>query len=304
MVTNSSLRSETGTALRSSIDAESTVRTVNDVQLHVVVAGEETGPLVVLLHGFPEYWYGWRHQLEAFVEAGFRVLVPDQRGYNLSEKPDGVRPYRLEECTRDVRALIENEGRDSAFVVGHDWGGVVAWNLAQRFPSAVDRLAIVNAPHPTVFREHLRSNPEQLRRSWYAGWFQLPTLPELVCRARDFTILERALTSMAPTGTFTDDELESYRSAWRRPGALTSMLNWYRAALRYPPGLDREPVSPPTLVVWGTDDVALTTALAIDADLRCETSRLELWPETSHWVQHERPERLNTHLLEWFDDDR
>ncbi|QSW98794.1 alpha/beta fold hydrolase [Haloterrigena alkaliphila] len=288
----------------SSVETESIVRRVNGIRLHAVVAGDEADPLVVLLHGFPEYWYGWRHQIGPLVDAGYRVLVPDQRGYNLSEKPGDVRSYRLHECSRDVADLVASEGGGDARVVGHDWGGLVAWDLALRHPSAVDRLAIVNAPHPTVYRQHLLANPEQLRRSWYALYFQLPWVPEFAIRASDYRLLERTLRETAAPGTFTDAELERYRRAWGRDGALTGMLDWYRAAGRHPPSPPRERVDAPTLIVWGEDDAALTTPLAIDSDQRCETSRLELLPETSHWVQHERPERLSELLLEAFERDR
>src|SRR6056297_1239856 len=180
-------------ALPSAVDAMSTRRTVNGVELHVITAGDRADPLVVLLHGFPEYWYTWRAVIGPLVDAGYRVLVPDQRGYNRSEKPNGVRAYRTAALSRDVVALIATEGRDVAHVVGHDWGGVIAWELACRFPDAVDRLAAVNAPHPTAYRRQLLSNPEQLRRSWYAICFQPPWIPELACRFDDYRLLERAL---------------------------------------------------------------------------------------------------------------
>ncbi|WP_339103717.1 alpha/beta hydrolase [Haloterrigena salinisoli] len=302
MATMPSARAGTDAELLSTIDAESTVREVNGIRLHVVAAGDEDDPLVVLLHGFPEFWYGWRHQLEPLVEAGYRVLVPDQRGYNLSEKPGALRAYRTSECSRDIADLIATEGRDSARVVGHDWGGLVAWDLALRRPAAVDRLAIINAPHPTVYRQHLQSDPEQLRRSWYAAAIQLPWLPEFACRTADFRLLERALRETAAPGTFTDAELDRYRRAWGRPDALTGMLDWYRASARAPSPPPRERVDAPTTIVWGENDVALTSSLAVDSDQRCDRSRLELLPETSHWVQHERPARLTELLLETFEN--
>ncbi|MDQ2048918.1 alpha/beta hydrolase [Natronolimnohabitans sp. A-GB9] len=295
-------RAETDATVLSPVEAESTVRSVNGIRLHTVAAGDERDPLVVLLHGFPEFWYGWRHQLEALVEAGYRVLVPDQRGYNLSEKPDGVESYRLKECSRDIAELIATEGQTSAHVVGHDWGGLVGWDLALRHPTTVDRLAIVNAPHPTVYRQHLVADLEQLRRSWYAAFFQLPWLPEVACRIDDYRFLERALRETAAPGAFTDMELAHYRRAWEQDGALTGMLDWYRAAARNPSLPPQERVDVPTLLVWGERDVALTTSLAVDSDQRCERSRLELFPETSHWVQHERPARLTELLLEAFED--
>ncbi|WP_408958712.1 alpha/beta fold hydrolase [Natrinema sp. 74] len=291
--------SETGRPLLpSGIDAASTERTVNGVRLHVVAAGDEAAPLVVLLHGFPEFWYGWRAQLEPLVAAGYRVLVPDQRGYNRSEKPDGVGAYRTRELSRDVVDLIASEGHDRAHVVGHDWGGMVAWDLARRFPERVDRLAVVNAPHPTAYLRQLVASPEQLRRSWYVAWFQLPWLPEVVCRYHDYRVLERALRETAAPGTFSDADVARYRRAWSRDGAITGMLNWYRAAARYPPQQSTARIDAPTLVVWGEADTALLPSLAVDSAMFCQTTRLEVLPEVSHWVPHEAPEWLSDSLLE------
>ncbi|MFC6717828.1 alpha/beta fold hydrolase [Natrialbaceae archaeon GCM10025810] len=284
-----------------SAGVESTVRSVGDVRLHVVAAGDEDDPLVVLLHGFPEFWYGWRSQIDPLVDAGFRVLVPDQRGYNLSEKPESIRAFRTRELSRDVANLIATEGRDAAHVVGHDWGGAVAWDLALRRPEAVDTLAIVNAPHPAVHRQLLASDPEQLLRSWYVFFFQLPVLPELLCRADDFRFLERGMRGLANPRIFGDEELARYRRSWHREGALTAMLNWYRAAARYPPDLPRNRVDAPTLVVWGEDDRALVPAQAVGARQHCPNGRLEMLPGVSHWVQHEVPERLSGLLLEHLD---
>jgi len=285
-------------AIPSAVDATSSRRRVNGTELHVVAAGDETAPLVVLLHGFPEYWYGWRAVIAPLVDAGYRVLVPDQRGYNRSEKPDGVRAYRTIVLSQDIVDLIATESCDTAHVVGHDWGGVVAWDLACRYPEVVDRLAIVNAPHPTAYRRQLLSNLEQLRRSWYAICFQPPWIPERACRYDDYRLLERALRRTAAPETFTDAELARYRRAWSRDGAVTGMLNWYRAALRYPPQLPTDRVDAPTLVVWGEDDTALVPSLAVDSAGFCATSHLELLPATSHWVAHEAPDRLCEFLIE------
>ncbi|WP_226041490.1 alpha/beta hydrolase [Natrinema sp. DC36] len=289
---------EVGAAVPSAVDAESTRRRVNGIELHVVTAGDRADPLVVLLHGFPEYWYGWRTQIAPLVDAGYRVLAPDQRGYNRSEKPDGVRAYRTDELARDVVALIATEERDAAHVVGHDWGGVVAWEVACRFPGAVDRLAVVNAPHPTAYRRQLLANLEQLRRSWYAVCFQPPWLPEFACRYDEYRLLERALRETAATGTFTEADLARYRRAWSRDRALTGMLNWYRAAARDPPNPPIDRVAAPTLVVWGEDDTTLVPALAVDSAAFCTERRLEMLPGVSHWVPHEEPERLTELLLE------
>ncbi|NGM70914.1 alpha/beta hydrolase [Natronolimnobius sp. AArcel1] len=284
----------------SSGDVTAEVRTVNGIRLHTVVAGDPTDPLVVFLHGFPECWIAWHQQIAPLVEAGFRVLVPDQRGYNRSEKPRGVRAYRQQQLAADIVGLIKSEGAGSAHVVGHDWGGMVAWDLALRYPEYVNRLTIANAPHPVAFRQHLLSNPAQMRRSWYAYCMQVPWLPERLCRSNDFRLLERALCDTAAPGTFTDADLERYRRAWGVTGVLSGMINWYRASARYPPNPPREQVDAPTLVIWGTDDVALGTELALDSYEYCprDQRRLELLEGTSHWVQHEHPERMTELVLE------
>ncbi|RQG95877.1 alpha/beta fold hydrolase [Natrarchaeobius chitinivorans] len=281
-------------------DAESIRRTVNGVELHAVVAGDESAPLVVLLHGFPGFWYTWRHQIDPLVDAGYRVLVPDQRGYNLSEKPGPVREYRQRTLATDVVELIGTEGRDSAHVVGHDWGGMVAWSLALHHPSAIDTLGIVNAPHPVAFRRQLLSNPEQLRRSWYAFFFQLPAVPEWACRYDEYRLLEQVLRETSAPDTFTDEDIKRYRQAWRQEGVLSGMLAWYRASARYPPKPPRTDVDVPTLVVWGRDDVALVPELAIDSYDFCPNGRLEFLPEASHWVLHERPERTTELMVDSF----
>ena len=199
------------------------------VRLHYVEQGE--GPLVVLLHGFPEFWFGWRHQLGPLAEAGFRVVAPDMRGYNLSSKPPRVSDYTLDVLARDVRDLIAERGEESACVAGHDWGGAVAWAAAMYHPEAVRRLAILNAPHPRAFARALR-DPRQLAKSWYMGFFQLPFLPEQLGRR------------VFPRG-FPEEVRDRYEAAYDQPGALTAMLNYYRALPRrpvtsFPPGHGRD----------------------------------------------------------------
>lgn len=278
--------------------AESIYRDVNGVELHAVAAGADTDPLVVLLHGFPEFWYGWHRHIAPLVDAGYRVLVPDQRGYNASEKPSGTRPYRVTELTRDVRELLDAENRPSAHVVGHDWGGVVAWYLALRFPETIDRLGIVNAPHPVAFQRTVRTNRQQLRKSWYAFYFQLPRLPEWASKRNDFRALVAALQDNAKPGTFTETDMQRYRAAWAQERALTAMMNWYRALLRYPEAPPRERISVPTMVIWGNNDQALVPELAAKTVEYCADGRLERFSDASHWIHHEHPDRVSDLLVD------
>ena len=219
------------------------------VRLHYVEAGE--GPLVLLLHGFPQFWYEWRHQIPALVEDGFRVVAPDKRGYDLSDKPPGVRAYRLELLARDVERLILACGERTAVVVGHDWGAIVAWIAAMRHPRRVGRLGILNVPHPARFLDGLVS-PGQLLRSSYMFFFQIPRLPEEVIRAGDFALLRSALRrDPVRAGTFTAEDIERYVGAMARPGALTATLHYYRALLRNPGKVGRllERIEAPVLVI-------------------------------------------------------
>ena len=276
------------------VPAESRHRHVNGVDLHVVVAGDPDDPLVVALHGFPECWYGWHRQIPALVEAGFRVLVPDQRGYNGSDKPDDVRAYRIPELVGDAVGLVESAGRESAHVVGHDWGAIVAWFLALRRPAVVDRLAVANVPHPAAYLRTLAG--EQLLRSWYVLGMQVPGLAEFWWRRTD--LADRVFRSQARSGTFTERDLDRYRAAWAQPGARTGMCNWYRALLRYPQLPPFGTVEAPTLVLWGEEDTALVPELAGHSLEHCERGRLERFPEASHWVAHEHPDRVANLLVE------
>jgi len=267
-------------------------RDVNGVRLHTVAAGDSDAPLVVLLHGFPECWYGWHRQLQPLADAGFRVLVPDQRGYNRSERPDSRRAYRIENLSRDVVALIEREGRTSAHVVGHDWGALVAWDLARRYPDSLARLGIVNVPHFSAFRRALLTNPRQLARSWYAFCFQLPRLPDWLARRNDFAVWHHLLREGTKPGTFSESDIERYRDAWRRQGAPTAMLDWYRALLRDSTQPERERVDAPTRIIWGENDPALLPELA-DASLDyCSDGQLDRFDDAGHFIQHEYPDRV------------
>ena len=270
------------------------------VRLHVPVAGPEDGPLVVLLHGFPEFWYGWRHQIPALAEAGYRVAVPDQRGYHRSDAPRAVSAYDLDVLVDDACAVIDAMGRDRAAVVGHDWGAMVAWHLAHAHPERLRRLAILNVPHPHVFRETLRTSPTQLLRSTYALFFQVPVVPEWLLGRNDGQGLATMLRWSGRAGTFDEADLAIYRQAWRRPGRLRGMLHWYRAAGRralrsIPPS---DPIDVPTLVVWGARDVALGRQMAAPSAAMSTHGRLRVLDDATHWVQHDAPAVVNRLLLD------
>lgn len=276
---------------------------VNGVRLHYVEAGE--GPLVVLLHGFPEFWYSWREQIPALTDAGFRVVAPDMRGYNTSERPRALAAYDLDALVADVVALIRHAGEERAVVVGHDWGGVVAWELAARHPDVVEKLVVMNAPHPDALRRELRSL-SQLRRSWYALAFQVPWLPELLIRAN----LAELLDALFRDGTvrpdaFTDEDVRRYEEALSRPGALTAAIDYYRALGRRvvrelrSGGLDERTVPVPTLLVWGERDPALGVELTEGLERWVPDARVERLPDAGHWVQNDAPERVNELLVDF-----
>ena len=272
----------------------------NGIRLHVVQAGSRDHPLVILLHGFPEFSRSWRQQIPALVSAGYRVWAPDQRGYNLSDKPDGIAAYGLDILAEDVVGLIDAAGEQKAYLVGHDWGAAVAWHVAAVYPDRLKKLVILNVPHMKVMKKHLRSDLAQLRRSWYIFLFQIPWLAEKVLSWNNW---ERALQGMrksARPGTFSRADLEAYRQAWSQPKAYTSMINWYRAMVRKPPARRSSPrISVPTLMIWGVLDRYLGLEMAQESIDLCDDGRLELIEEATHWVQHEEPERVN-HLIETF----
>jgi pimeloyl-ACP methyl ester carboxylesterase len=273
---------------------------LGDVRLHYVEAGK--GPLVLLLHGFPQFWYQWRHQIPALVEAGFRVVAPDMRGYNLSDKPPGVREYRVELLARDVERLILVCGERTATVVGHDWGAIVAWVAAMRHPGRVKRLAILNVPHPARFLDGLLS-PKQLLKSSYMFFFQIPRLPEEVIRAGNYALLRSVLRKdPVRPGTFAAEDIERYVRALARPGALTATLNYYRALLRNL-GKTRallKRVEAPVLVIWGERDRFLSRRLAEPPRLWVPNLlRVERLQDASHWVAEDRLQEVNTLLLDF-----
>ena len=273
---------------------------IGDVRLHYVEVGD--GPLIVLLHGFPEFWYAWRQQIEPLAAAGFRVVAPDMRGYNLSSRPAGVAAYDGDRLASDIRGLIQELGAESALLVGHDWGGTVAWTIAMSHPQVVDRLAILNAAHPRRLMQGLRK-PSQLRKSWYFFYFQLPGLPERQVRAGNWRFFRNFLRATRPDA-YTAQDIERYVEAWSQPGAATGMINYYRFSVRQSPKRAKAQIRPtevPTLVIWGQRDRYLGPELAEPdrADVP-NLDRVERLPDASHWVHHDEPGRVTQLLIDFF----
>lgn len=254
-------------------------------------------PLVVLCHGFPESWWSWRHQMTALAAAGAWVVAPDQRGYHESDKPPDVGAYEVERLVGDVAGVIRGLGRERAIVVGHDWGGIVAWVLAETHPAMVERLAILNCPHPLTMRRGFR-RPSQLRKSWYMFFFQLPFgIPERAIARDDFAYLRRILLADG----LTPEDVVTHMHALGAPGALTAALHWYRAAIRRvvtgrTPA--PRPISCPTLVIWGDRDRYLGRELSVPPAAFVAAARIVHIPDASHWVQQVAADRVSALLIE------
>jgi epoxide hydrolase 4 len=275
-------------------------RNTNGITLHVAEAGPESGQLLILLHGFPEFWYGWRRQIPALAGSGYWVVAPDQRGYNLSDKPRGIAAYDLDRLAADITGLADSAGRRRFSIVGHDWGAVVGWWIASRHPDRVERLAALNAPHPVIWRRAMRDDPAQRRRSWYVHAFRTPWLPEFMLRRQNFEALAQAVRDTRRADVNSEADLAVYRAAWSKPGALTAMVNWYRALLRK--DLLTEPlphIKPRTLIIWGTGDKFVIQHLAENSSALCMQGSVSYLNAATHWVQHDEPDRVNALLLEF-----
>lgn len=270
----------------------------NGVRLHCVSAGQ--GDPVILLHGFPEHWYSWRYQIPALASRR-RVIVPDLRGYNLSDKPPGVKNYDIDILADDVLGLLEWAESERAVIVGHDWGGAVAWWFAIRHQPAVEKLIVMNCPHPVAFRDTLKGL-DQLMRSWYIFFFQLPFLPERFVRGIDLRqSVERIFRGTSVVREqFTDEDIDRFTEAIGQPGALTAMINYYRAVLfRLFQGYDNATIDVPTLVIWGEQDRFLVTRNIENLDPYVKNLTIERIRESGHWVQQEQPEIVNEAMLDF-----
>lgn len=277
---------------------------VGDLSLHVVMAGAKDGEPVFLLHGFPEFWYCWRKQIPYLAEKGFRVIVPDQRGYNLSDKPEGVANYHIGLLAQDIVNLATALGYQRFHLVGHDWGAAVAWWTALLFPERLKKLAILNAPFPPVMLDEVQSgNWQQALKSWYIAYFQIPFLPEWTMSNFDFAPLLEAMVKSGKKGTFHRDELEEYKRAWSQPKGLKSMVNWYRAAAQSSFGMRQSKqaqIIPETLIVWGEQDKFLGKELVTPSLAVCRDGRAIFYPNASHWLQIDEADAVNEELGSFF----
>lgn len=274
---------------------------VNGITLNVVEAGALDGPIVILLHGFPEFWYCWRDQIAPLADAGFHVLVPDQRGYNRSDKPHELAAYDLDLLAGDILGLAARFGAARFCLAGHDWGALVGWWIAQHHPERLERFVALAGPHPAVWREHMESDPSQRRKSTYVRAFRIPLLPELAIRRRKFGALREAITATAHPFVVSKDDIETYRKAWAQPGALTGSLNWYRAILnRRFPDWSNIRIKIPTVLVWGMKDIYADAKLAEESIALCERGELVRFPKATHWLLQDEPSAIRALLSAFF----
>jgi len=276
---------------------------LNGIRMHYVTAG--AGELLMFVHGFPEFWYAWKEQLLEFGR-DYQAAAPDMRGYNLSEKPAGVDPYQMKFLCEDLRCLAEHLGHDRFVLVGHDWGGAIAWAFAQSYPGYLEKLVIINAPHPAVFERELRDNPAQQKASEYMLMFRSPQAEQTLSANRYDLLYQGVLSEGVKNGYFTEADCKAYREAWSQPGALTGGLNYYRAAHIGPPTPEGGPakgkfiddlpdlsVKIPTLVIWGERDPYLLTGNLEGLEEWVPDLTIKRIPEGSHWVVHEKPALIN-----------
>ena len=280
---------------------------VNGVRLHYVSAGQ--GKLVMFVHGFPEFWYEYKNQLLEFGKS-FHAVAPDMRGYNLSSKPAEVDQYQVKYMVEDLRALAEKLGYKKFTLVAHDWGGAIAWAFAIAHPDYLDKLVIINAPHPGVFQRELQENPEQQKASGYMLMFRGPTAEQTLSANNYALLVNIVLGAGLKSGAFTEEDKKAYIDAWSQPGALTGGLNYYRAARVGPPaegskeavsfaqGMPSLMVNVPTLVIWGEKDTALLTGNLVGLDKFVPKLTIKRIPDGTHWVIHEKPALIN----EWIHD--
>lgn len=271
--------------------------TTNDITLHYVTQGE--GPLMLMLHGFPEFWYSWRHQIPEFAQ-NYQVVAVDLRGYNDSDKPQAQSAYVMDEFVKDIQGVITGLGYESCVLVAHDWGGAIAWNFAYAHPDMVEKLIILNLPHPAKFAQGL-STPQQLLRSYYIFLFQIPFIPELIIQASDYEAIAKAIQGTAfNKTTFTKADIEAYKYAAAKRGAITAMLNYYRNLFsQLNPNKTWPILEIPTLMIWGEHDTALGKELTYGTQEYVRNLQIKYIANSGHWVQQEQPELVTEYMREF-----
>jgi len=273
----------------------------NGIRLHVAACGPPEGELVILLHGFPEYWGAWRPHMQRLAHEGYRVLAPDQRGYNLSDKPSHPREYTTDKLAADIAGLIQANGRAHAHIAGHDWGAAVAWEIARALPERISRLVIINCPPTDVMQRFAVTHPRQLFKSWYILFFQIPLISEMTLKSFNFKCMRVQLLRSCTGGVFDGDKLDGHLKAWGQPHALTGALNWYRAAVRYGFRKKLAHVTCPTLILWGEKDHFLDARLASASLEICEQGRLIQYPDYTHWIAHEASDVVMDEMIQFLD---
>jgi pimeloyl-ACP methyl ester carboxylesterase len=281
------------------IPLEAGMLETNGIRLHVVQAGPRDGAPVVLLHGFPEFWWTWHAQIAALSQAGFRVIAPDQRGFDLSDKPPRIEDYRSEQRRADILGLLDTLGHPRVSIAGHDFGAFVAWGLAIHHGERLRKLVVMNVAHPKVYASPPPGRPETV--NWFRTFFRLPWLPELVGRSGNWFLLSRNLVKSSQPGTFAEPATSYYKQAWAQPGAFHSMLDWYRATALYPYDPSGEQrVSVPTRIVWGERDLFNDPSFAEPSLAFCDDAKLVRMPDAGHWLIHEKPDEISRLLIEFF----
>lgn len=275
----------------------------NGIRMHYVTEGE--GEPLLLLHGFPQFWYAWRHQIPV-LSKHFKLIVPDLRGYGQTDRPPHIADYNIDLLGKDIVSLIQALGYKKAHIVGHDWGGAIAWHLALEHPDVIHKLIILNCPHPRIFSKALRSNFSQMRKSWYIAFFQLPYIPELLFKLFGRKMVKDAMRGSAiKKEAFTDEDINIYYNELMKPGAFSAALNYYRAAMRTivcSKPSSTKMISTPTLVIWAENDIALGKELSYGMErLFSGPFMLSYVPHCSHWVNEEQPEKVNELIISFLE---
>lgn len=272
--------------------------THQDIQLELRATGPQDGELIILLHGFPENWSTWRHQIQPLADAGYRVLVPNMRGYGQSSKPADFRRYRLDELITDIEAIRQYAGAERFHLAGHDWGAAVAWWYALHHEQHLASLSILNVPHPLAFLNTLKRSPLQMLKSWYIFYFQLPLLPQLTMRIGNGAVLRRILQASSNPGSYSAEDFRLLGESWQQPGCMKAMVNYYRAmlrCLRMPQGDGQ--LSLPVQILWGEQDIALSLGMAHDSMSFLRRGTLTTFPDATHWLAHDKPQDVSAALI-------